>query len=166
MVIDSIVADAISKGATPGCVVLVAKDGRIAFHKSYGNFNYGRYEPVPEDAIYDMASVTKTCATTIALMKLYDEGKFDLQKKLGEYLPWVRGTNKENIKMEDIVLHQGGLCAYIPFYKEIISPEGVPLSQYFSPVQNSKFSVRVAENLFLRNDWRDTIYKRILQSPL
>lgn len=165
-VIDSIVADAISKGATPGCVVLVAKDGRIAFHKSYGNFNYGRYEPVPEDAIYDMASVTKICATTIALMKLYDEGKFDLQKKLGDYLPWVRGTNKENIKMEDIVLHQGGLIAYIPFYKEIISPEGVPLNKYFSLVQNLNFSIRVAENLFLRNDWRDTIFKRILQSPL
>ena len=123
--------DAISKGATPGCVVLVAKDGRIAYQKSFGNFNYGKYEPVPEDAIYDMASVTKICATTLAVMKLYDEGRIDLHKKLGDYLPWVRGSNKENILLEDILLHQGGLVAFIPFYKELVNPDGVPFSRYF-----------------------------------
>ena len=121
---------------------------------------------MPEDAIYDMASVTKICATTLSLMKLYDEGKIDLRKKLGDYLPWVRGSNKENILLEDILLHQGGMVAYIPFYKELINPEGVPFSRYFSPVRTSGFNIRVAEDMYLRNDWTDTIYQRILQSPL
>ena len=147
-------------------MVLVAKDGRIVYNKTFGNFNYGKYEPVPPDAIYDMASVTKICATTIALMKLYDEGKIDLKKKLGDYIPWTRGSDKENILIEDLLLHQGGLVAYIPFYRELITPEGVPLHQYFSKTQTPGFSIRVAENLFLRNDWRDTIYKRILNSKL
>ncbi|MFN8242643.1 MAG: serine hydrolase [Ferruginibacter sp.] len=165
-ILDSIAADAISKGATPGCVVLVARNGRIAYEKAYGNFNYGFYEPVDTGTIYDMASVTKVCATTLSLMKLYDEGKLDLQKRLGDYLPWTRGSDKENIKVEDMLLHQGGLVAYIPFYKEMISPAGVPLSKYFSPTPEAGFGIRVAENLYMRTDWRDTIYKRILQSPL
>jgi beta-N-acetylhexosaminidase len=147
-------------------VVLVAKDGRIVYQKAYGNFDYGKYEPVQLNSIYDMASVTKICATTLALMKLYDEGKLNLQKKLGDYLPWVRGSNKEGLVIEDILLHQAGLVSFIPFYKEVISPDGVPLSKYFSARQNDPFSIRVAENLFMRHDWRDTIYKRILQSPL
>ena len=146
--------------------MLVAKDGRIAFEKAYGNLNYGSYEPVDTSTIYDMASVTKICATTLSLMKLYDEGKLDLQKHLGDYLPWVRGTNKEFIRMEDILLHQGGLVAFIPFYKEVISPAGVPFSKYFLPSQNNPFTIRVADNLYMREDWLDTIYQRILQSPL
>ncbi len=166
MSIDSIATDAIAKGATPGCVVLVAKDGRIAYQKAYGNFDYGKYEPVQPDAIYDMASVTKICATTLALMKLYDEGKIGLKKKLGDYLPWVKGSNKENLVIEDMLLHQAGLAAFIPFYKEVISPAGVPLSTYFSSQQSNSFNIRVAEDLFMRNDWRDTLYQRILQSPL
>lgn len=145
---------------------MVAKDGRIAYEKSYGNYNYGKYEPVETTSIYDMASVTKICATTLALMKLYDEGKLTLKNKLSDYLPWVKGSNKENILIEDLLLHQGGLVAYIPFYKETISPNGAPLLKYYSPYPNSSYQIRVAENLFMRTDWRDTLYQRILQSPL
>lgn len=68
--------------------------------------------------------------------------------------------------MEDLLLHQGGLVAFIPFYKETISPGGVPLFKYYSQYQNVDFNIRVAEDLFMRTDWRDTLYKRILQSPL
>jgi len=165
-VIDSIAGDAIAKGATPGAVVLVAKDGKIAYYKTYGSFSYDNAEPLNKEAIYDMASVTKICATTIAVMKLYDEGKIELKKKLSDYLPWVKGTNKENITIENILLHQGGLVAYIPFFRETIDPNGVPFPKYYSAKQNDSFGIRVANNLYMRNDWRDTIYKRILQSPL
>lgn len=165
-VIDDIAGDAIAKAATPGAVVLVAKDGKIVYYKTYGNFNYDNTEPVTKEAIYDMASVTKICATTISVMRLYDEGKLDLKKKLGDYLSWVKGTNKENLSIENILLHQAGLVAYIPFYKETIDASGVPLPGFYSTVKNDSFSIPVAKDLFLRNDWRDTIYKRILQSPL
>ena len=164
--IDAIADDAIAKGAAPGAVVLVAKDGKIAYYKTYGSFSYDKAEPVTTESIYDMASVTKICATTISVMKLYDEGKLDLKKKLGDYLSWVRGTNKEHLTIENILLHQAGLVAYIPFYKETIDAKGVPLPGYYSPVKNDSFSIPVAKDLYMRTDWRDTIYKRILQSPL
>ena len=165
-VIDSVVNDAIEKKATPGGVVLVVKNGKIAYHKAYGNYTYDKAEPVQLESIYDMASVTKICATTISVMKLYDEGKIDLKKKLGDYLPWVKGSNKENLLIENILLHQAGLVAYIPFYREVIDSTGHPLEKYFSAKQNDSFSIRVAENLFMRNSWRDTLYQRILQSNL
>ncbi len=164
--IDSIANDAIAKKAIPGCVVLVAKDGKIAYEKAYGDYSFDNKEPVTTNAVYDMASVTKTCATTLAVMKLYDEGKLDLKKKLGDYLSFVKGTNKENITIENLLLHQAGLIAYIPFYKETIDAGGLPLYNLYRPVVSDSFSVPVADKLFLRSDWRDTIYKRILQSPM
>jgi CubicO group peptidase (beta-lactamase class C family) len=89
-----------------------------------------------------------------------------LNKTLGDYLPWVKGSNKENLLISNVLLHQAGLVSYIPFYKETIDSTGKPFSKYYATKQSDSFSIRVAENLFMRNDWRDTLYKRILQSPL
>jgi CubicO group peptidase (beta-lactamase class C family) len=164
--IDSITNDAIAKGATPGAVVLIVKDGKIAYQKAFGNYTYDNAEPVQLESVFDMASVTKVCATTISIMKLYDEGKIDLKKKLGDYLPWVKGSNKEDLLIENILLHQAGLVSYIPFYKETIDSSGNPLPKYYRTTASDSFSIRVAENMFMRTSWRDTIYKRILQSPL
>ncbi len=167
-VIDSICKAAINKEAFPGCVVLVAKDGKIVYDKSFGYLTYEKKELVYPETIYDLASVTKICATTMSVMKLYDEGKLDIQKTLGDYLPWVRGTNKDSLKIWDVLLHQAGLKAFIPFYKETIDSihGGIPLSSIYSWKQDSMHHVRVAENLFMRNDWVDTIYSRILLSDV
>jgi beta-N-acetylhexosaminidase len=165
-VIDSIVYDAIDKEATPGAVVLVAKNGKIAWHKAYGYNSYNKIEPINQEAVFDLASVTKICATTLSMMKLYEEGKIDLKKNLGHYLTWVRGTNKEHLLIKNILLHQAGLVAFIPFYKETIDSNGIPLSKYYATAPSDSFSIRVAQNLFMRNTWRDTLYQRILQSPL
>ena len=164
--IDSIANNAITKGATPGCVVLVLKDGKIAYQKAFGHFSYDNAEPVTTESVYDMASVTKICATTISLMKLYDEGKIDLKKKLGDYLPWVRGTNKENLLIENILLHQAGLVAFIPFYKETLLNSKAASDRYYSTTANDSFSIRVSENIFMRTDYRDSLYKIILESPV
>jgi beta-N-acetylhexosaminidase len=164
--IDSIANDAITKGATPGCVVLVVKDGKIAYHKAYGYLDYSKAEPTTLETMYDMASVTKICATTISVMKLYDEGKLDLRKTLGDYLPWVKGTNKENLTIENVLLHQAGLVSFIPFYKETIDASGVPYTKLYTTTKSDSFSIKVAQNLYLRNAWKDTMYQRILQSPL
>jgi beta-N-acetylhexosaminidase len=164
--IDSIAKDAINKGATPGCVVLVAKDGNIIYHKAFGNFTYTEPKPVSVESIYDMASVTKICATTLSIMKLVDEGKININNKLGDYLPWVKGSNKQNLLLRNILTHQAGLVAYIPFFKETIDENGKPYSAIYSSKQNDSFGIRVAKNLFMRTSWRDTLYQRILQSPL
>jgi beta-N-acetylhexosaminidase len=144
----------------------VARNGKIAYHKAFGNYTYDKVEPVQLGSVYDMASVTKICATTISIMKLYDEGKIDLKKTLVDYLPWVKGSNKENLLIENILLHQAGLAAWIPFYKEVIDSAGNPKPVIFSSKQSNSFAIPVAENLFMRKDWRDTMYQRILKSPL
>ncbi len=163
--IDTIAEAAIAAGATPGCVVLVSKDGKIVFEKAYGKYNYDTPELVTLRSIYDLASVTKICATTLAVMKMYDEGKIKLNKRLGDYLPWVKKSNKAKLEIEKILLHQAGLVAFIPFYKETLdSLTKEPLPSIYSHYKKDSFSIRVAGNLYMRNDWKDTIYKRILDS--
>jgi beta-N-acetylhexosaminidase len=164
--IDSVANDAIGKGAAPGCVVLVARNGQIAYNKAFGYYNYDKQEAVSTESIYDLASVTKICATTISVMKLYEQGKLDLKKKLGDYLPWVRGSNKEGLLIEDILLHQAGLKSWIPFYKETIDSSGKPLPGFYSSNPTPDYPLRVAENMYMSAAWRDTMYKRILESPL
>ena len=164
--IDSIVYDAISKRAFPGCVVLAIKDGEVIYHKAFGNYQYEASRPVTAESIYDVASVTKISATTISVMKLYEQGKLDLRKKLGDYLPWVRGSNKQNLVISDILLHQAGLNPFIPFYRETIDTiTGIPSPALYIENANPGYT-RVAEKLYLRKDWNDTMFKRILESPL
>ncbi|GGH80606.1 beta-glucosidase-like glycosyl hydrolase/CubicO group peptidase (beta-lactamase class C family) [Filimonas zeae] len=165
--IDAIAESAIAKGATPGCVVLVAKDGEIVFNRAYGHMNYDKKEPVTTQTVYDLASVTKISATTVSIMKLYEQGKVDLHKTLGDYLPWVRGSNKAGLTLADVLLHQAGLVAWIPFYRETIdTASGKPLKGFFAKEADSRHSVRVAKNMYVRNDWQDTLMQRILQSKL
>lgn len=165
--IDTIVNNAIAKGATPGCVVLVAKEGKIAYHKAFGYTNFNNKEPVTTDMVYDLASVTKTSATTVSIMKLYEEGKVDLEKTLGDYLPWVKGSDKAPLKLKDILLHQAGLNPFIPFYREVIDTvTGNPLPQYFSTVKDADHQYRAAEDLYVLNNWQDSLYQRILNSKL
>jgi beta-N-acetylhexosaminidase len=165
--IDSIANDAITQKAFPGCVVLAVHDGDIVYHKAFGNYEYEPSPAMKLESIFDLASVTKVSATTVSVMKLYEEGKLDLKKRLGDYLPWVKGTDKAHLQIEDILLHQAGLVPFIPFYKETIdSATGIPNPAIYSDKQKPGFTIRVAENLYLRNDWEDTIFSRILKSPL
>jgi beta-N-acetylhexosaminidase len=166
--IDSIVTDAIKQKAIPGAVVLVAKDGKIAYEKAFGYLTYDSTEAVYPETIYDLASVTKIMATTVSVMKLYDQGKLSLTKTLGDYLPWVRGSNKEKLVIWDVLLHQAGLKSFIPFYRETIDTlnQGIPKYEVYSRKPDSLHTIRVADNIFMRGDWTDTMYNRILKSEL
>ncbi len=164
--IDSIVNDAIAKKAMPGCVVLVAKDGDIIFRKAYGHYTYDQTEAVKENSVYDLASVTKVAATTLAIMKLAENGQIDIHKKLSDYLPWVKGSNKEDILIEKILLHEAGLVPYIPFFKETLDAEGKPLNNIYAGHSSKAFPGRVANNLYINNYWIDSMYRKILKSPV
>lgn len=166
--VDSIVYDAIAQKAFPGCVVFAAYKGDIIYHKAFGHFEYDeKSNPVSIESIFDLASVTKISATTVSVMKLYEQGKLDLNKTLGDYLPWVKGTDKAGLIIKDILLHQAGLVPFIPFYKETIdSVTGIPKPGIYSDRSKPGFTIRVAENIYLRNDWEDTLIDRILKSPL
>jgi CubicO group peptidase (beta-lactamase class C family) len=165
--IDSIANLGISGKAYPGCVVLIARHGKIIFEKAYGTYNFDTPEPVNLNSIYDMASVTKICATTLGVMKLYDQGKLRLDKTLGTYLPWVRKSDKANLNIEKILLHQAGLVADVVFYKKTVDPvTGRPLPEFFQPDSSSRFSVRVAQELYLKTGYDKIMNQSIVDSKL
>jgi len=165
--IDSIALEGIAQKAFPGCVVLAAHKGTIIYHKAFGKYEYDFSPAMSPESIFDLASVTKISATTVSVMKLYEEGKLDLGKTLGDYLPWTKGTNKSGLNIKDILLHQAGLVPFIAFYKETIDTNtGVPNPVIYASKPQKGYGVRVAENIYMRNDWTDTMFSRILKSPL
>jgi beta-N-acetylhexosaminidase len=168
LVIDSIVNDGLAKKAFPGCVVLAVQNGEIKYHKAFGHYEFDpRSMPVNLESIYDLASVTKISATTVSLMKLYEQGKLDLDKTLGDYLPFTRGTDKAPLKISEVLLHQAGLNPYISFYKETIdSSTGLPSAAYYSDHYDTLFTIPVAKDLWLRRDYNDSMLKKIVLSKL
>lgn len=165
--IDTIVNNALAQQAFPGCVVLAAHKGGIIYHKAFGHFSAGPdAAPMSPESIFDLASVTKISATTVSIMKLYEEGRISLDGTLGDYLPWVRGSDKAGLKLRDILLHQAGLVPFIAFYKETMNGNGTPKPGFYQTMPEKGYGVRVAENFYLRDDWEDTLLNRIVQSPV
>jgi len=163
--VDSIVNDAIKQRAMPGCQILVAKKGVVIYNKSFGYFNYDSTFQVNNNKLYDLASVTKTMATTLVLMNLYDNNKFDFTKELAYYFPKSKGTNKECLLIKDILTHQAKLVPFISFYKKLISAEN-KRSEYFSAKPNKNKSVQVADSMYVLSTYTDSVYKQILDSKL
>ncbi|MEI6900932.1 MAG: glycoside hydrolase family 3 N-terminal domain-containing protein, partial [Bacteroidota bacterium] len=163
--IDSIALNGIDKNAFPGCEILMAKDGKVFYEKSFGKPTYTDSVTVMEDDLYDLASVTKVAATTLSMMKLYDEGRFRLDDAIGIYLPELKGSNKEKLAIRDIMTHQAGLQSWIRFYQQTIK-NGNPDPACFQSVASEEYPVRVADHMYLKNNWHDTIMKALIESPV
>jgi beta-N-acetylhexosaminidase len=164
--IDELMNDAIAKGAMPGARILVAKDGKIFFDKSYGHLTYDKRKSVQTNTVYDIASVTKVAATTLAVMKLYEEGKIDLEAYVGKYVRKLQGTDKGYLKIKDILLHQAGLTSWIPFYKETLDSNKVLRPEIYATRESSAYSIKVAPNVYMKKQWVDTMWQRMIGSEL
>lgn len=166
--VDAIVQEGLARKAYPGAVVLAVQDGVIKYHKAFGRYEFdSASHPVTLESIYDLASVTKVSATTVAVMKLYEEGKLELYKTLGDYLPITVGTDKAPLLIKDVLLHQAGLNPYISFYRETIdNGTGQPSPALYHDAPDSLFTIPVAKNVWLRKDWNDSMMKRIVDSKL
>ncbi|MCB9341577.1 MAG: serine hydrolase [Lewinellaceae bacterium] len=165
--VDGIVAGAIADGATPGAVVLVARDGKVVFQKAYGRHTYDNKSPVTQtDDIFDLASITKIAATTVSLMKLQEEGKFSVQDPVEKYLPEFAGSNKAGIPLVEMMTHRAGLTAWIKFYEKTISGQQKPLPEFYQKKKSENFPLPVAKDLWLRAGYPDTIWKEIIESPV
>jgi CubicO group peptidase (beta-lactamase class C family) len=157
--IDRIVHEAISQHATPSAVVMVVKNGNVIFNKAYGSHTYGGTEPTRTDDIYDLASVTKTAATTIAVMRLYEQQKLDLNSSIGSYFPEAKQTNKEFIPLKEVMLHQAGFVN-LDFFSGIKSQDHSTDSSYSYPV-------KVADNYYVRrNYYQEAMLPKMLNSPI
>lgn len=167
--IDTIIQEMIEERAAPGCQILVAKDGKIVYDKAFGHFTYAKKRPVRKTDVYDVASVTKIMASTISMMKLQDEKKINIKDKVAQYIPQLDTTNKKDIVFEDMMAHHAKLIGWIPFYIKTVSENKrnpKPLPEYYSRKGSSDYAVPVADHLYLRTDYRDTIWSMIYGSKL
>ncbi len=164
--LDMFIARDIADGVFPGCRVLAAKDGKVFYDKAFGYMKYDKEQRVDTNTLYDMASCTKILSTTLCVMRLYDQGKIDLDKTLGDYLPKAKGTNKAGLKVRDVLLHQAGLKGWIPFYKEVDDDEGKLKPALFRTTPQEGFKIPVARNVYLRNDYIDTMWNKVYASNL
>ena len=162
--IGQIVQQGISNRAFPGCQVLVARKGKVVYNENFGTLRYDYYEPVNDQTLYDIASMTKVSATLQALMMLNERGAIDLNEKAATYLSEMRGTNKENMVVSDILMHQAGLVAFIPFWEKT-KLAGSFRNDYYRFVKDS-INLQVADNLYITPSVKDSVWKWVLQSKL
>ncbi|MCH2046444.1 MAG: serine hydrolase, partial [Saprospiraceae bacterium] len=155
--IDKIANEAIQIRATPGCQIMAVKDGQIAFHKAYGYHTYSRRRKVKLDDVYDVASVTKIAAATISIMKLHEDGKLDITKPLSDYIPELKGTNKEGLSIQSIMAHQAGLKPWIPFYTKTLDDNKRPMPRYYQPSKKGNYTVRIKDKMYFDEKSVDSI---------
>jgi beta-glucosidase-like glycosyl hydrolase/CubicO group peptidase (beta-lactamase class C family) len=164
--IDNIATEAIAYAATPGCQVLVAKDGAVVFDKSYGYCTYDKGQPVSGETIYDLASVSKVAGTLQAIMWLKDAGKINLDSKVSDYLTDLKGTNKKDMTVRDVLLHQAGLKAGIPTWERTVTRTGGLKPTFYASTQNDDFQREVIPGTYVARTAEDSVWTWIKRSAL
>ncbi len=163
--IEPIVQEAIAAGATPGAQIVIARKGKIVYQKSFGTLTYTSTDPVTDSTLYDLASVTKVSATLQAIMFLHEKKLIDLNKKASAYLPELKGTNKEDMVLRDILTHQAGLWPFLPFWASTMK-DSVWLADYYQQATSPDYPWPVAENLYARHTMKDSLWNWIIQSKV
>ena len=131
--IDSVVEDAIQKRMTPGAQVLVSKNGKVVFNKSYGYKTYKKNNQIKWDHIYDLASLTKILSSVPLLMNEFESNGINEKSTLSDILPDLDLKDKGNLLLKEMLAHQSGLYPWIPFYKETLDSVSYnPLTSFYS----------------------------------
>jgi beta-N-acetylhexosaminidase len=164
--IDSLIYDGIKQKAYPGCQLLIAQNGKVIYQQSYGYFTYTTAHKVNNNDLYDIASVTKIMATVPSVMKMVDEKQINVDERLATYLPELTGTNKQDIVIREMMAHQAGLQAWIPFYLHTLEKDGTLKKKIYRKTFSDSFPTYVAPSLFIMKSYKDSIYKAINESPV
>ncbi len=180
--IAAIVQQGIEAGAFPGAQVLVARNGHIVYHEAFGFHTYDKVRPVTTDDIYDFASVTKISSGLPAVMKLYGEGKFDIDAPMSRYLPAFKKSNKANLSFRAMLAHNARLMAWIPFWRATLkgnanypwekgwqatmNNSGAFKPRTFSFERSKSYPVLVTDSLWLHKKYKSRMLDAIKRSPL
>lgn len=163
--LDSIARMGITNGAYPGCQIVVMKDGKAVYDKCFGTFTYSSGSKVVPEDVYDIASLTKIFASTLAIMKLYEDGLLDVNKTMGDYFPYLNASDKGAIKIIDILTHQSGMKSWIPFHQLTYDENGLKPECFIDHIDEAH-TVRVAEHMYLVNDYKERIIDSVMKSPM
>ncbi len=165
--VDSLANLVVKQAMAPGLQLLIAKKGKVVYHKTFGHHTYNKRQKVKPGDIYDVASMTKIMATLPMVMKLVDSGTINIDTRLKKLSKELRKSNKDTLTIKQVLSHYGRLKPWIPFYlKTLDSGSGKLLAQYYQRRRSKNFSVKVADDLYLRTDYKDSIVKMVLESGL
>ena len=155
----------ISEKMAPGFQIFVARNGKVVLDKSFGYHTNDQKVKVKNSDMYDVASLTKILASLPLIMKAEEEGRIKLTDSLGAILPRFFDSNKDTVTVKEILSHFGRLKSWIPFYKGTQdSITGKNLEQFYRKEQSANFKIKVAENLFINENYKDSIYKYIKEA--
>jgi CubicO group peptidase (beta-lactamase class C family) len=163
--IDKIAQESVAAGAFPGCQILVVRNGAVVYEKNFGYYTYDSVMPVTDRSLYDLASVTKVVSTTQALMHLYDAGKYRLDEKISTYLPELKGTNKEDLVVSDILTHQSGLRPFFPFWKNTVEMKDNTI-QYYTDYPDGLHHNPVAFGMYASEGLKDSLWHWTIDTRL
>jgi beta-N-acetylhexosaminidase len=165
--IDTIVYEAISSKAIPGCQILAIKDGKVFYNRSFGFHTYdSTSKKVDNNDIYDLASITKIASSAAAIMKLEGDDIISIDSSLACYIPEITDTTDySEVNIKQMLTHQAGFTPWIPFYLKTLS-RGKPKYEIYSLKKSDYYNQRVANNLFIHSGYRDSIFKRIINTPI
>ena len=164
--LDSIAHIAIDGKMTPGIQLLVARKGKVIYNKTFGKHTYEGNEPVKPNDLYDVASLTKILATLPLLMELEEKGVVTLDTRLSKMLPEYLNSNKKNITIKEMLSHYARLKPWIPYYMATLDESKKPDPKYYRRKPSPTFNIKVANEMYLRYDYPDTIQKIIKDSDL
>jgi beta-N-acetylhexosaminidase len=164
--VDSLVQDGLDSLMYPGAQVLIARKGKVVYNKSFGRPTYKSSQMVTPEHIYDLASITKILATLPIIMKMEENGKIALNNTFEELIPEYADTELKNVTVLKALSHYGRLPAWIPFYVNTLDKKRKPSLEFYRNAPLDGFSTKVADKLFLTDDYNDSIYNRIGRQSL
>lgn len=163
--IDTIANQAIRDKCMPGCQILVAHKGTVVYEKSFGFFTYDSSQIVKKTSLYDLASLTKILGTTLAIMKLNEEEKIQLNDPMSKHLEFLKYSNKADITIKEVLTHRAGLQDWIPFYKHVLENAEI-LDTVFSNIPSGKFSIKNGNGIYMNKNYVDQMIDEIISSPI
>ena len=164
--VDSIIKMGVREKAFPGAQVLLFKDDRIKLFKAYGFHTYDSIIPVGKNDLYDLASVTKIIGSTLAFMKLYELYGIGLDKRVSEYMPLTKRSNKKNTTFREVLAHQAGWSPYITHQNTVFRKNGEFKSRTLSNKKSNRYPYALSDSLYIFKNYQRKIMRRIKKTPV
>lgn len=117
--VHQLMQQALDEGVFPGAVLLAARDSEILLHRAWGVADLSSGQPVTVDTVYDLASLTKPLATTLAVMRLIQTDRLTLETPLGSVLPVMADTAKAGVTLRQLLSHRSGWPAWQPYFERL-----------------------------------------------
>src|SRR5690554_2332661 len=164
--IDEIGNRMVHQKLAPGAQILVLKGGKVVYDKTFGTLDYENNKTVTQQTIYDLASLSKILGTLPVIMKMYEDKQIRFEDRLGDLLPEFKNSDKSNITVKELLTHQSGLVAWIPFYKSTLDEDGKPDKALYNTGYSKEFPTQVSENLYLKAGYKSEMIDQIKESKL